>query len=207
MLVSLGHPSRFHRFHVLAALLHGVSQTLRRWTEGATCIRQGGRHVGHWPIFLVVWELYWRIETVVKYECFKCSVGYAKIHLVVTINLHWNCVLETACLGFWNEFIFFCMAAGNKTVLWEVHCVKAVHECRQQMSSQSISQNRQWLMLLTGRQEDIWSLKGATALILRGSVGDLAQWEVLLRENGQLNRNSELIQLVLVAVICASVWL
>jgi len=42
----------------LAALLHGilvvgVSQTLRRWTEGATHIRQGGHHVGHWPKFLV----------------------------------------------------------------------------------------------------------------------------------------------------------
>ena len=27
--------------------------TLRRWTDGATCIRQGGHHVGHWPTFLV----------------------------------------------------------------------------------------------------------------------------------------------------------
>jgi len=44
-------------FHILAALLHdtvvvGVSQTLRRWTEGATYIRQGDHHVGHWPTFL-----------------------------------------------------------------------------------------------------------------------------------------------------------
>jgi len=31
----------------------GVSQTLRRWTEGATYIWQGGHHVGHWPTFLV----------------------------------------------------------------------------------------------------------------------------------------------------------
>jgi len=43
-------------FSVLAALLYGtlvvgVSQTLRHWTEGATCIRQGGHHVGHWPTF------------------------------------------------------------------------------------------------------------------------------------------------------------
>jgi len=42
----------------LVALLHGtlvvgVSQTLRRWTEGATYIRQGDHHVGHWPTFLV----------------------------------------------------------------------------------------------------------------------------------------------------------
>jgi len=29
----------------------GVSQTLRRWAEGATYIRQGGHHIGHWPTF------------------------------------------------------------------------------------------------------------------------------------------------------------
>jgi len=54
---SLGHPYEFQRVHVLAALLHGtpavgVSQTLRRWTECATYIRQGDHHVGHWPTFL-----------------------------------------------------------------------------------------------------------------------------------------------------------
>jgi len=53
-----GTPANFNRFRVLAALLHGtlvvgVSQTLRRWTESATYIRQGGHHVGHWPTFLV----------------------------------------------------------------------------------------------------------------------------------------------------------
>jgi len=24
---------------------------LRRWTEGATCVRQGDHQVGHWPTF------------------------------------------------------------------------------------------------------------------------------------------------------------
>jgi len=53
-----GTPANFNRFRVLAALLHGtlivgVSQTVRRWTEGAAYIRQGGHHVGHWPTFLV----------------------------------------------------------------------------------------------------------------------------------------------------------
>jgi len=52
----LGHPANFNGFRILAALLHstlvlGVSLTLRRWIEGATCIRQGGHHVGHWPTF------------------------------------------------------------------------------------------------------------------------------------------------------------
>ena len=55
---SLGHPANFNGFRVLAVLLHGtpvvgVSQTLRRWTEGATYVRQGGHHVGHWPTFLI----------------------------------------------------------------------------------------------------------------------------------------------------------
>jgi len=51
-----GTPANFNGFRVLAALLHstlvvGVSQTLRRWTEGAIYIRQGDHHVGHWPTF------------------------------------------------------------------------------------------------------------------------------------------------------------
>jgi len=46
-----GTPANFNGFRVLAALLHdtlvvGVSQTLRRWAEGSTYIRQGGHHVG-----------------------------------------------------------------------------------------------------------------------------------------------------------------
>jgi len=52
-------PANFNGFRVLAALLHGtllvdVSQTMRRWTEGATYIQQGGHHVGHWPTFYPV---------------------------------------------------------------------------------------------------------------------------------------------------------
>jgi len=54
--VVWGTPANFNEFRILAALLHGspvlgVSQTLRRSTEGASYIRQGGHHVGHWPIF------------------------------------------------------------------------------------------------------------------------------------------------------------
>jgi len=54
--VVWGTPANFNGFRVLVALLHGtlivgVGQTLRRWTEGATYIRQGGHQVGHWPTF------------------------------------------------------------------------------------------------------------------------------------------------------------
>ena len=57
--VVWGTPPNVNGLHVLEALLHstlvvGVSQTLRRWTEGATYIRQGDHHVGHWPTFLVL---------------------------------------------------------------------------------------------------------------------------------------------------------
>ena len=38
-----------------------VSQTLRRWTEGATYIRQGGHHVGHWSTFLVTFMFRYRL--------------------------------------------------------------------------------------------------------------------------------------------------
>jgi len=53
--VVWGTPANFNGFRILAALLRGsqvvgVSQTLRRWTEGATYIRQGD-HLGHWPTF------------------------------------------------------------------------------------------------------------------------------------------------------------
>jgi len=48
--------ANFNGFRVLAALLHGtlvlgVSETLRRRTGGATYIRLGGHHLGHWPTF------------------------------------------------------------------------------------------------------------------------------------------------------------
>ena len=57
--VIWGTPANFNGFRVLAAFLHGtpvlgVSQTLRHWTEGATYIRQGGHHVGHLHLFLVL---------------------------------------------------------------------------------------------------------------------------------------------------------
>jgi len=59
-----GTPANFKGFRVLAALVHGtlavgVSQTLWRWTEGATYIRQGGHHVGHWPHSSVITDNHW----------------------------------------------------------------------------------------------------------------------------------------------------
>jgi len=57
-----GTPPNFNGLRVLAALLHSskvvsVSQRLRHRTEGATYVRQGDHHVGHWPTFLVLFIL------------------------------------------------------------------------------------------------------------------------------------------------------
>jgi len=54
----LGHPSYFQQLPHLGSVtarhvVVGVSQTLRRSIEGATYVRQGDHHVGHWPTFLV----------------------------------------------------------------------------------------------------------------------------------------------------------
>jgi len=66
-----GTPANFNGFCVLAALLYGtlvvgVSQTWQRRTEGATYIRQGGHHVGHWPPFLVSNKLLVKCSTISK---------------------------------------------------------------------------------------------------------------------------------------------
>jgi len=48
-----GTPANSNGIRVLAGTpVLGISQTLRRWTEGGTYIRQGGHHVGHWPTFI-----------------------------------------------------------------------------------------------------------------------------------------------------------
>jgi len=52
--VVWGTPANFNGFRGLAALLHGsqvvsLSQTSRRWTEGATYVRQGDATLGIGP--------------------------------------------------------------------------------------------------------------------------------------------------------------
>ena len=76
--VVWGTPANFNGFRVLAALLHGspvvdVSQTLRRWTEGTTYVRQGDHHVGHWPTF---WYLL----------CFRLATSGALLSLLLSVQ-------------------------------------------------------------------------------------------------------------------------
>ena len=94
-----GTPGNFNRFRVLAALLHGTlivgdSQTLRRWTEGTTYIRQGGHHVGHWPTFLV----FDRCNRHSKRGITLMKVrpqNYENVHVVIILRVHFQ---EDPCL-------------------------------------------------------------------------------------------------------------
>ena len=51
--VSLGHPSKFQRVSRLGSVTVRHYASGRQPNCGATCIRQGGHHVGNWPTFLV----------------------------------------------------------------------------------------------------------------------------------------------------------
>jgi len=95
-------PANFSGFRVLAALLHGsqvlgVNQTLRRWTEGATYIRQGGHHVGHWPTFLV-------------------SVCLSNVTLVLLVY----CDIQVCCVNYWfiDLFIVRSVIFSSTTGQW-----------------------------------------------------------------------------------------
>jgi len=88
-IVSLvwGTPANVNGFRVLAALLHGtlvvgVSQTLRRWTEGATYIREGGHDVGHWPTFLVIVKFHHYETGSFHYYIMVLSVSVPYVHTI-----------------------------------------------------------------------------------------------------------------------------
>jgi len=62
----------------------GVSQTLRRWTEGATYIRQGDHHVGHWPTFLV--QLTLQLHKVWQRLCAVASPNIWRLSLLALLT-------------------------------------------------------------------------------------------------------------------------
>ena len=75
-LTSLGNPCKFQLVSRLGSvtarhLVEGVSQTLWRWTEGATYFRQGDHHVGHSPTFLVSCFI---LFYVIVLLCFWCMI-------------------------------------------------------------------------------------------------------------------------------------
>jgi len=110
----LGTPTNFNGFWDLAALLHStlvvdVSQTLRRWTEGATYIRQGDHHVGHWPTFQFVYlviccnnvSVLHRVLAISILYCFWLSVTLKSpprsFNKTVEITSQATCALRFTC--------------------------------------------------------------------------------------------------------------
>ena len=121
--VSLGTAGNFNGFRVLTALLHGtvvvgVSQTLRRWTEGATYIRQGGHHVGHWPAFLVsVLKSFLtsRSFSIFILTTFMVNTLHFDSNILVTVDVSaisltftaalWICPIYSDILGYWDTVV------------------------------------------------------------------------------------------------------
>jgi len=105
-------PPNFNGLRVLAALLHSskvvsISQTLQRWTEGATYVWQGDHHVGHWPTFPVSYY----IVTLFK----------------LTVYKHRTCHVQNRWMSTENDVIFFDIlhffcSASSTNYLWAVFC-------------------------------------------------------------------------------------
>jgi len=99
-----GTPANFNGFRDLAVLLHGsqvcvsVSQTLRHWTEGATYVRQGDYHVGHWPTFSFFFSFFFSSPNLSRRRLDVCHTSTHGVTLVRCANL--RCRSETCCTRF-----------------------------------------------------------------------------------------------------------
>ena len=101
-LTSLRHPCKFQLVSRLGSvtarhLVVGVSQSLRRWTEGATYIWQGDNHVGHWPTFLVEQEMQ---SSLLELSLLKEAVFGIFCKLCVTVAISHR-YLSVVCLKMW----------------------------------------------------------------------------------------------------------
>jgi len=102
--ISLGHPSNFNGFRLLAALLHstvvvGVSQTVQRWTEGATIF---GRRPSRWALAHILVYIgippYWS-------EYLDRQITAFWLHMypsIVTSAKHSLCDWFDFCLFLWH---------------------------------------------------------------------------------------------------------
>ena len=119
LLVVLGHPCKFQRVSRLGSVtahesVVGVSQTLRPWTEGATNIRQGGHHVGHWPTFLASnWS---SVTDDVRDDDVLCTV---------LVNWSWKIVRVDLSLSYVSALLLKVTAARH--VLWFVTVQRTFH--------------------------------------------------------------------------------
>ena len=128
--VVWGTPANFNGFRVLAALLHdtrvlGISHTLRRWTEGATCIWQGGHHVGHWPTFQSIWcniiKCFFNNWSQSIKISFKLD-NHIKVILDTTTSAHWIPLYQNESLYFYREITHLAMHVFFKTGIVTLTC-------------------------------------------------------------------------------------
>jgi len=120
-----GTPANFSGFRVLAALLHGtlvvgVSQTLRHWTEGATYIRHGGHHVGHWLTFWLM------LNCLIFTSCPGCEVS-GSVCVCLSVCL-WACLsvcpvayIRNSTFKLHETFCTCCLGPRGLVLLWR-HC-------------------------------------------------------------------------------------
>ena len=118
-LASLGTPANFNGFRILEALPHGtlvvgVSQTLQRWTEGATYIRQGGHHVGQiWSLL----ALQVRCDALnqVKLDAYRahhCYTRPCQIYCWLLKGVH-----EPQVFKIWSNFRLFGIARRHDALI------------------------------------------------------------------------------------------
>jgi len=116
---SLRHPCKFQRVSRLGSitarhLVVGVSQTLRRWTECATYVRQGDHDVGHWPTFLVHKNFTPSLYTPAMSN---------PVFLSSSVNLH-SCNFSPPYQ--WHKF---CLLTNDDKILINILCLeKTMHE-------------------------------------------------------------------------------
>jgi len=128
-IVSLvwGTHANFNGFRVLAALLHstlvvGVSQTLWRWTEGATYIRQGSHRVGYWLTFLVaIYFHYTYWLTQVGFVLCLLTLYFCPVSFFFFFSLAWSQWSQTGWLPYFHSW---CGLSANLECRSEMYCTR-----------------------------------------------------------------------------------
>jgi len=119
---SLGHPYKFQRVLRLGSvtarhLVVGVRQTLRRWTEGATYVRQGDHQVvlGLTTRYFCHKRYTLLFGTADFYHQHKKLISPSKTWCVLYV-----CVLNYKVLHWYLVFCFNC--SGDRSGVWWCYC-------------------------------------------------------------------------------------
>jgi len=133
-----------------------VSQTLRRWTEDATYVRQGDHHVGHWPTFLVLSEFTWEMLAN-KVFCISVACCLWKLCNILAAEAHmfrgWICSVS----GQWKRRailsgLFFCtchLSSFNQVVLYAsvVYAIGMWSVCLHVLQTRELYLN-EWILVI-----------------------------------------------------------